>query len=365
MSEYDVMTVDDVETEYHSFILRKILFVVSFLVGCVVIAAISLSKNGLGLEPFEAFIYVIEHIFGKEYDYLSDDWFTDFILWESYVPRIAMAIICGCALAICGVIMQSVLANPLADPYTTGVSDGACLGATVAIVTGFSYANVASEMGVVVNAFIGALIPALIIIALSSVVRMSPATTILVGVALSNVFGGLQTLLNYFADPDLLTEALRWGIGSFTQVSWSSCKIPFVVTLIGGAIAVLFYRQLNLLTLGENSARSLGLDVEKFKTLCLILVAILASTVICYVGIIGFVGLVGPHIVRMVLGGDNKFVLPGSILVGSFLLLLADLIARSVLDLGELRVGLIMSVIGAPIFLYMIVRRKSSYGSVY
>ncbi len=365
MAELEISNVDDVEREYHSYISRKLLFIAVFVIACIVIIAISLSVNGLGLAPFEAFEYMIKHIFGTTYPYLSEEWYNDFILWESYVPRIAIAIICGCGLAICGVIMQGVLINPLADPYTTGVSDGASLGATVAIVTGFTYANVVGELGIVINAFIGAVVPAVIIIVLSTAIRMTPATTILVGVALSNVFGGLQTLVNYGADENALTEALRWGIGSFTQISWDSCVVPFIVTFAGGLLSFFLYKQLNLLSIGENSAKSLGLDVEKFKAFCLIVAAIMASALICYVGIIGFVGLLGPHLARMVLGGDNKYVLPASMLVGSFLLLLSDLISRVLIYPDELRVGLIMSVIGAPVFLYMIVRRKSSYGGVY
>lgn len=354
----------DIEKEYHSYILRKIIMVVVFFVLCLVTIAISLTVNDLDLKPMEAVQYLFKHITGGEFETTVEKR-NDFMIWNFYTPRIAMAIICGCGLAICGILMQSVLANPLADPYTTGVSDGACLGATVAIVTGFTYANVASEMGIVVNAFVGALVPALIIIALSSVVKMTPATTILVGVALSNMFGGLQTLINYLADPEELTAALQWGIGSFMSVHWDDCRIPFLVTLIGGIISAFLYKKLNLITLGENSAKSLGLDVERFKTICLVMVAVMASSLICFVGIIGFVGLVGPHIVRMIIGGDNKFVLPASMLVGSFLLLASDLIARLVIFPDELRAGLIMSIIGAPIFLYIIVSRKSSYGSVY
>jgi len=364
MTEPVIEASNDIEQQYHAYIFRKILLITGFFIACVITIAVSLTINDLGLQPLEAFEYLIKHIIGYDFS-TSTEKKVDFMIWNFYTPRIVMAIVCGCGLAICGVVMQSVLANPLADPYTTGVSDGACLGATVAIVTGFSYASLAGEMGIVVNAFIGALVPALIIIALSAFIRMTPATTILVGVALSNVFGGLQTLINYLADPESLTAALRWGIGSFTSVHWDDCGIPFIVTLVGSIISIFLYRYLNLITLGEKSAKSLGLDVEKFKTLCLVLVAVMASALICFVGIIGFVGLVGPHIVRMIIGGDNKFVIPASMMVGSFLLLISDLIARLVIYPDELRVGLIMSVIGAPIFLYMIVSRKSGYGSVY
>ena len=365
MEEFALDDLDFIDEEYHSYLFRKIIFIAVCIVGCIVVIGIALSTNALDLTPLESLEYLFNHILGKKYEPGTTEWLNDYLLWGTYTPRIAMAVICGCGLALCGVVMQSVLANPLADPYTTGVSDGACLGATLAIITGFTYASVASSMGIVVNAFIGAIVPALIIIALSSVIRMTPATTILVGVALSNVFGGLQTLINYVADPDALAQALRWGIGTFTYVSWSDCRIPFIITLVGGIVTMLIYRQLNILTLGEKSAKSLGVDVDLVKTVCLVMVSIVAAGMICFVGIIGFVGLICPHIVRMVIGGDNKFVLPASMALGSLLLLASDLISRVLISPDELRVGLIMSVIGAPMFLYVVLRRRGGYGGVY
>ncbi len=355
----------DVEQEYRSYILRKVLFIVAFIAGCFLVAGMSLTLNGRGIGFFEGYDIIFNHLTGVEYEFRSEAWFDDYVIWNTYLPRILIAVIAGCGLAICGVMMQSVLANPLADPYTTGVSDGATLGATVAIITGFTYANIAGSMGIVVNAFIGALIPAVILIILSSAVKMSPATCILIGTALSGVFGGIQTLITYSADHETLTSALRWGIGTFSQVTWADCYLPFIITAIGVGVGVFFYRSLNLLTMGEASAKSLGLDVEKFKIICMILVAFIAASIICYVGVIGFVGLISPHIVRMVLGGDNKYVIPASMLVGSFMLLLSDLLSRALVYPDELRVGLIMSAIGAPVFLYMIVKRKKGYGDVF
>ncbi len=365
MSSQYGTTADSVESDYRSYRLRKVVFIITFLVGCIVVAGISLTINGRDIGFIDCYRYIFDHILGREYEFRSVEWLDDYVLWNNYMPRIMIAVISGCGLAIAGVIMQSVFSNPLADPYTTGVSDGATLGASVAIVTGMAYAGIAGSMGIVVNAFIGALIPAVIIIFISGVVRLSPASLILIGVALSGVFSGLQTLILYSADHEEVTEALRWGIGSFNQIAWDDCMIPLVVTVVGAVVSVFLYRQLNLLTLGENSAKSLGLNVEQFKSLCMVLVAIMVASIICYVGIIGFVGLIAPHIVRMILGGDNKYVIPASMLVGTFFLLLADLLARVVIFPDELRVGLIMSVIGAPIFLYMIVKRKKGYGEVF
>lgn len=356
---------EDVETQYRSYLIRKILFIVVFVIGCIVVAGISLTFNGRGIGFTDCYRYVIDHLLGATYEFRSPEWFDDYVLWNTYMPRIVIAIISGSGLAVCGVIMQSVLANPLADPYTTGVSDGATLGATVAIITGLTFSNAAGSMGIVTNAFIGAIIPAIILILLSSAVRMSPATCILVGTAMSGIFSGVQTLLTYSTDAERLTAALRWGIGSFNQISWDACIVPFIVTLIGVLIAIYLHKGLNLLTMGDNSAKSLGLDVERFKAVCMMVTAVVAAAIVCYVGIIGFVGLIAPHMVRMVLGGDNKYVIPASMLTGSFLLLFSDLLSRVLIYPDELRVGLIMSVIGAPIFLYMIVRRKKGYGEVF
>ena len=335
------------------------------MAGCIIVAGISLSFNGRGIGLVDCYKYAIGHIFGTTYEFGTTEWYDDYVIWNTYMPRIAMAVIAGCGLAICGVVMQSVLANPLADPYTTGVSDGGTLGATVAIITGLTFSSVAGTMGIVTNAFIGAIVPAIILILLSSAIKMSPATCILVGTAMSGIFSGVQTLLTYAADANKLTAALRWGIGSFNQISWESCTLPFVVTLIGVIAAVYLHKGLNLLTMGDNSAKSLGLDVEKFKAVCMMGTALVAASIICYVGVIGFVGLIAPHMVRMVLGGDNKYVIPASMLTGSFLLLLSDLISRVLIYPDELRVGLIMSMIGAPIFLFMIVHRRRGYGEVF
>ncbi len=355
----------DIEQEYHSYILRKILFIFLFLIGCFLVAGISMSFNGRDLDIIECYSYIFNHILGATYDFKSVAYYDDYLVWNVYTPRLVMVAVTGCGLAICGVIMQSILANPLADPYTTGVSDGATLGASAAIVTGLSFSGLAGTVGIVTNAFIGAIIPAVILIFLSSILRMTPATCILIGTALSGIFSGLQTFLLYGADADHVTSALRWGIGTFTQTQWSDVVIPFIVTAAGAIASAFLYRQLNLLTTGDKTAKSLGVDVEKLKSICMVLVSFVAAAIICYTGVIGFVGLLAPHMVRMILGGDNKYVIPAAMLVGTFLLLASDMISRIVVYPDELRAGLIMSAIGAPIFLYMIVRRKKGYGEVF
>ncbi len=353
---------EGLEACYRAGMTRKFLVVSAIAAGCIVVAGLSLTINGRGIGFLDCYGYMLRHICGTVYEFGTDEWFDDYVLWNVYAPRVAIAVVCGCGLSVGGTLMQAVLSNPLADPYTTGVSDGATLGASVAIITGLSFSTAAGSMSIVTNAFVGAIVPAAILVFLNGFVRMTPATCILVGTALSGIFGGVQTLLMYGADPDTLTAALRWGIGTFNQTSWEDCIVPMSATVAGIAASLPLCRRLNLLALGDESAKSLGLDTEKFKALCMVLATIVVASIICYVGIIGFVGLIAPHAVRMLMGGDNRFVLPASMMAGSFLLLTSDLLSRVLVYPDELRVGVVMSIVGAPVFLYMIVSRRRGYG---
>lgn len=355
----------EMEAAYGKYTFRKILFILLFIAATFLMAGISLSFNGLdGVGIIESYDYIFKHLFGATYNRISDNtnWVNDWNLWNQYAPRISIAIITGAGLAVCGVAMQALLKNPLADPYTVGISDGACFGAVAAIVTGASLSSISGSMGIVTNAFICGMVPAVVVILLTRMVHMNPATTILVGVAISYVFSGLETTIMVATDPDTLKEAYLWQIGSFGNFSWNKCTVPFVLTVIGSIVLLLSSRNLNLLSLGDDSATSLGLNVDVFRTLIMIFVSVMVAALVAFVGIIGFVGLVAPHMVRMIIGGDNRYLIPASMSAGAFFMLLADLISRTAFANSELRVGLIASMIGAPIFLYMIVRKKRGYG---
>lgn len=355
----------EMEQIYGRYLLRKIMLIVILIVGVVIAAGISISINGLGIGFFDSYGYVFDHIMGHTYELHSADWRNDYVIWNTYMPRVVLGILVGAGLAICGVAMQALMKNPLADPYTVGISDGACFGAVAAMVAGFSLSTFSSSMGLVTNAFIGGLIPALVIIALSRIVTLSPATLILIGIALSYIFSGLETTMMVSTDADTLKNAYLWQIGTLSSTSWSECLIPLIVTVVCTIFLMFASRNLNLLALGDESASSLGLNVDTFRTITMIMVSITVAGLICYTGIIGFVGLVAPHVVRMIIGGDNKYLIPASLVGGSLFILIADLISRVVIYPEELRVGLIASVIGAPIFLYMILRSKHNYGEDY
>lgn len=365
-ADIDADDVSPLETEYSRHTWRKILITIALLAAVLLVAMFSLSVNGRGLNFLEVCDYVLNHILGTEYVYHSVEWYDDYMLWNIYMPRVCLGVFLGAGLAICGVAMQSVMSNPLADAYTTGISDGACFGAVAAIVTGFSLSSLSGSMGIVTSAFVGGLIPAIILIVLSTVIKMGPATMILVGVGLSYFFSGLEAAIMVGTDADSLAEAYLWQIGSLGDItSWGQAYLPIVVTIVGCAILWLLSNKLNLLTLGDDSAKSLGLNVRTFKALVMIIVSIVVASLVSYVGIVGFVGLVAPHLVRMIIGANNRYLIPASALAGALLILIADLIARTVVSPGELRLGVIVMMIGSPIFLYIILSRKKSYGEVF
>lgn len=354
------------ETAYSRHTWVRIAATVALLALVLVFAAFSLTFNSRGLGFADVCGYVVDHILGTQYAQFSVEWYNDYMLWNIYLPRVTLGVFLGAGLAICGVAMQSVMSNPLADSYTTGISDGACFGAVAAIVTGFTLSDVAGSMGIVGNAFLGGLVPAVILIALSSIIRMSPATTILVGVALSYIFSGMESALMVGTDADTLKDAYLWQIGSLGDiVSWDQCMIPIAATVVGSAVLWALSGRLNLLTLGDDSARSLGLNVRAFKALVMIVVSLVVASLVSFVGIVGFIGLVAPHLVRMLIGGNARHLIPASALVGSLLILLADLVSRTVVSPDELRLGVIVSMIGAPVFLYIILSRRRTYGEVF
>ena len=270
----------------------------------------------------------------------------DFFIWNSILPRIVVAIVAGASLAIAGAMMQSIVANPLADPYTTGISSGASFGAVAAIIAGMTFTSVAGEYGIVTNAFLGALIPAFGVIIISRFVRSSPVTMILIGIAFSYIFNALTTLMMITADEDDLQSAFLWQIGSMNGMIWSDVPIMLIVCFIGSTFILLSSNKLNLMMMGEDNAKCLGLNVSQFRTVCLFLLALMTASVISFTGIIGFVGLIVPHIIRMIIGSNNRFVLLGSSVLGPLILLTADLASRLLSVEGEIPVGVIMSFVG-------------------
>ena len=351
--------------EYHRYILRKVFILAALAAGTVLLAGLFSVSSFEGITLGESYTIIWNHITGVTYESRSLYWWADQYIWNSAMPRVCIAVVAGASLAVAGTVMQALLNNPLADPYATGISSGACFGAVAAIIAGVSFSTVAGEYGIVTNAFVGAMVPTAIIILLARRIGNSPATMILVGTAISYFFNAMVTYFMVMTDTETLQEAYLWQVGSLTGLSWEDIPLMLTVTVVGAAFTMVVSRQLNVLSMGDKGARSLGMDVSTFRTVCLIVMALMTAAVISYTGIIGFIGLVAPHLVRIFIGSDNRYVVPVSMLAGSFLLLLADYLAMSVSSVSDIPVGVITSLIGSPVFFALIIWQRRSYGGLY
>ena len=358
-------TIDDVSLEYDEQVEEyisstklKLLFIFLLIVASVIIALYSMTVYGDGY----SFAYVtdifIGHIQGRTYVPYTLDWFADIQIWNSATPRMVFTIIAGIGLAIAGASMQSCMNNPLADPYTVGVSAGACLGLAIAFIFGFTI-NTGDIYAIVIFAFLCALIPLLAIIVIAPKTRSSPSTLILAGVALSYLFNSINTIILVSVESETLEGIYRWQVGTLTQIHWDNIPFTLAIVAIGSTLIAILSRKLNLLTLGDASASSLGIDPDNLRIICLMGIAFIVGAVVGNAGIIGFVGLVAPHIARILIGSDNRFVIPAASLISVLLMLIADTLCRLISIYDDIPVGAILSLIGAPIFLYLIMRRKS------
>ncbi len=346
--------------EYNASLARKLLFIGCLAIILAMMICVACAFGGRAIDVASIPSLIWDHLNGATYERMSDLWWDDYIVCEVRLPRILVACIAGASLAICGVAVQSLMNNPLASPYTMGISSGAGFGATLAIVMGFSLGSSIGVYGVTFNSFVFGMMPVVVVLLLSRLVEMSPVTLILVGVAISLFFGSLSTLVFLGADEGSLQAAYLWEIGSLENIKWNA--VPLMGSfLVIGSIALYFVSwKFNVLTLGEQTAKTMGVDANKFRIATLTLLALMTMSVVCYVGIIGFVGLIAPHIVRAVIGSDNRYVMPASLLAGALIVLLADTVARVIVT-DAVPVGSIMGLFGAPVFLYLIFKRNSQF----
>lgn len=343
--------------DYSRYTFRKVIFIILCAAAAFALFFVSLCVGTLELTPGQAIGYFLDHLSGVHFTDEADV-YADNVVWEFRVPRAIFAIIAGVALAVSGAVMQSVMKNPLADPYTTGVSSGAMLGVAVAMIFGFSMGGGYSGFPVTLNAILFSLIPIAVIVVMAPFFRKSPASLILSGVAVSYLFNSLTSLLMVSTDSATMAMVYQWQVGTLTDARWDTIPLTLTTTLIGIAIVIPLSNRLNLMALDDKDAKSLGLNVERLRIVSLIILALMTSVVISYVGIIGFVGLVIPHIIRIVIGADNRYLIPASAGFGAVFLLGCDIISRY-MDVGAtIPVGVVTSFIGAPLFLYLIIRQR-------
>ena len=329
------------------------------VVGLVVVAVVGVlaaSQGAVGMPP----ITVLEMVASRMplidiTPSWPDTW--DTILWQLRLPRIMLAALVGGALAISGATYQGLFRNPLADPYLIGVASGAGLGATIVLVSGTTlYFHGISLLPVA--AFAGAIAAVTVAYVIARQSGGLPLTTLLLaGVAIAALTSAVTSLIMIRSDPDL-RPVLSWLLGGFASTQWkhSLMVLPYLVPSV---LLILAYgRILNVLQLDEEHARQMGVNVERTKVLLVVAATLSTAAAVSFSGIIGFVGLVSPHVVRLIWGSDYRFLLPMAVIVGAGLLILADLAARTVTSPAELPVGVVTAFCGAPFLLYLLRRRK-------
>jgi len=277
-------------------------------------------------------------------------------VWMLRFPRYLTAVFVGFTLAVAGAIMQPVLRNPLASPFTLGISSGAGFGASLVLILDAGIFN--GRYSIVLNSFIFASISALIIILISKRKNTSPEIMILTGIAISYFFSSCTTVLQVFAEPWAVTEVVFWMVGSLSKGTWENLGYMFPVIIVCVPYLIFKSWDLNIIGTGDDNAKSMGISVERTRISLMVLCSLATASVVCFTGTIGFVGLVAPHIARMSIGGDNTFVVPAAGLIGAFLLVISDFMAVNIVSPVILPIGVVTSFMGVPLFVYFILKRK-------
>jgi iron complex transport system permease protein len=305
----------------------------------------------------------LPHVLGK---WLAGEELTlreHVVLFDIRLPRLLTGLLVGASLAVSGAVMQGLFRNPLADPGIMGVGAGAGLGAVLAIVLGAflppAILTVAGMYLVPLAAFIGGWATTLILYRVSTRAgRTSVATMLLAGIALGALAGALTGILVYIADDQQLRDLTFWGLGSLAGASWAKLAAAAPIMLLALLGAPMLARALNGLALGEGAAAHLGIAVQRMKSLAILAVAGATGAAVAVSGGIGFIGIVVPHLLRLVMGPDHRFLLPAAALLGAGLLLLADIISRLVIAPAELPIGIVTAALGGPVFLWILLRRR-------
>ncbi|MFI2753803.1 FecCD family ABC transporter permease [Cellulomonas sp. P22] len=336
---------------------RVLLVGLALVVLCV--AVVSAGVGQVRIPPAEVLGSLLHRV-GLDLGPLPSHPQGDNTLWLVRFPRITLALLVGAALGTAGALMQGVFANPLAEPGVIGVSSGAAVGACAVIVFGGA---LTAGPWVAVAAFVGGLVTTFAVYALSRAGgRTEVVTLVLTGVAINAFAGGLLAFFTFIASPAAREQIVFWQLGSLNGASWASVAIVAPLVAVGIAVALALSRRLDLLALGERAARHLGVHVERLRQGVIVLVAVLVASGVAFTGIIAFVGLVVPHLVRIVAGPGHRVLVPGSALGGALVLVVADLVARTAIANADLPLGMLTSLVGGPFFFWLLRRTRSTQG---
>ncbi|PCH93651.1 MAG: iron ABC transporter [Gammaproteobacteria bacterium] len=333
-------------------------FIPLLLLTCLIVSVLSLGIGGVSIAPSK----VLSMLFS-----VGNESLTHAIIWEIRLPRVVLSLVVGAGLGVCGAAMQAIFRNPLADPGLIGVSSGAALGAVTVIVLGNTlfndFANTFGIYAVPVGAFLGCLAVCAIIYRLSAHAgQFTIISLLLAGIAVSAIVGALIGFMTLISTDQQLRDMTFWSMGSLAGNHWQLI-FPSLIAIIAASLAMVRLSvPLNLYLLGENQAKHLGIDVTGLKKRVFLYTAVAVGASVAITGVIGFVGFIVPHIIRLIIGPDHRYLMPASMLLGAILLTLSDLLARTIILPAEMPIGLITSAIGGPFFLLMLMKTYQKIG---
>ncbi|PRR81621.1 FecCD family ABC transporter permease [Clostridium vincentii] len=340
---------------------RKTLFITLLLV-YIILAVVATSLGAATIKPYTVLTGILGKIpFLGQYINSNVSETDSLIIFMVRMPRIIMASLVGIGLSVVGASFQSLFKNPMADPYVLGISSGAALGAVLAMVLNIPSSG-ASLSIVTISAFIGAVVTTILVYNIAQVRgRVTTTNLLLAGCAVSFLMSSMISIIMVFNQQDV-NKIVFWMMGSFNASSWKNICIVAPIILIGTIVIYFYYKDFNLMLTGEDNAKSLGTDTEKIKKIIILLSSMIVAVSVSFSGIIGFVGFLVPHMIRIVFGPNNKALIPLSAIGGATFLLFSDTIARTIAAPAELPVGSVTALIGAPYFIYLLIKMKKRSG---
>ncbi len=359
-----------IPADYTGYVRRKHLWILGGVILLFLLLIVSISVGAVGIPPYDVFLSLVNGIVDRINLLFNPGAAlsvsnTDLIVWNIRLPQALAAIVAGVGLSVAGVAMQSILRNPLGSPFTLGISNAGAFGAAVSVIllgAGEMHSTVADAVTLnnpyvtTMVAFIFCLLATAVILLISRLRGASPEVMVLAGVALSSLFTAGTMFLQYFADDTQLAAVVFWTFGDVGRANWQELGIMALVTVAASLYFIVNRWNYNAIDAGDETAKGLGVSVEAVRDIGMVVAALVSAVIVSFLGVIGFVGLVCPHMVRRLIGDDQRYLIPGSCVMGGILLLASDTVARVIVAPYILPVAVLTAFLGAPVFIYLLLR---------
>lgn len=332
--------------------MKKKKFFILLLISILVVSVFSITVGAANISSMDVLKLIGAKIFSLNYDSVYEK-----IIFDIRLPRIILAAFVGLGLSVTGATFQGIFKNPMADPYVLGISSGAALGATISIIFRLDASGDIFTSGF---AFIGAMLTIFIVYNIARVGNKLPTTTLLLAGIAINFFMSSLISISMILKREAMERIIYWTMGSFNTASYKQIMIVAPIIIVIAGIYYYNYRALNIISMGDEASYTLGVDAEKIKKKLIILSSIMIAVIVSVSGIIGFVGLIVPHIARIIVGANHREVIPFSAIIGALFLIICDTVARGIMPPTELPVGAITSLFGAPYFIYLLWKKKKA-----